>query len=99
MVKPQGTVLLLEHVRPRNPVLGLLTDMFTPLIRWLLCPELNRRTERNVDAAGLAITAVRREGVWREIQARPVPDENVPARGFGALVAKVDGGSLLGSTT
>lgn len=76
VVKPRGTVLLLEHVRPRNPVLGLLADMLSSITRRLFGPELNRRTERNVEAAGLVITAVRREGVWREIEARQVPDEN-----------------------
>jgi len=71
VVAPEGRVLLLEHVRPRNPVLGLLADLISPLTRRLFGPEINRRTERHVQAAGLEIVSVHREGIWREIQARP----------------------------
>jgi ubiquinone/menaquinone biosynthesis C-methylase UbiE len=71
VTKPEGRVLLLEHVRPRNRVLGALADLVSPLTRRLFGPEVNRHTERNVEAAGLEIVSVRREGVWREIEARP----------------------------
>lgn len=71
VVRPDGRVLLLEHVRPRNRVLGALADLISPLTRRLFGPEVNRRTERNVEAAGLEIVTVRRAGVWREIEARP----------------------------
>jgi ubiquinone/menaquinone biosynthesis C-methylase UbiE len=71
VVGPDGRVLLLEHVRPRNRVLGALADLISPLTRRLFGPEVNRRTERNVEAAGLEIVSLRREGVWREIEARP----------------------------
>ena len=30
VVRPRGQVLLYEHVRPRNPVLGRLTDLVSP---------------------------------------------------------------------
>jgi ubiquinone/menaquinone biosynthesis C-methylase UbiE len=70
VVRPGGEVRLLEHVRPRNPLLGKLFDLVTPLTRRLMGPEINRRTEENVAAAGLAIEAVRRDGIWREIVAR-----------------------------
>ena len=71
VVRPQGRILLLEHVRPRNPVLGLLADLISPLSRRLVGPEVNRRTEHNVAAAGLEIVSVRRAGIWRELEARP----------------------------
>ena len=74
VVAPEGRVLLLEHVRPRNPVLGLLADLLSPLTRRLFGPEINRRTEHHVQAAGLELVSVRREGVWREIEARPSAD-------------------------
>lgn len=70
VVKPEGEVRLLEHVRPRSPVLGKLFDWLTPLTRRLMGPEVNRRTEANVQAAGLQIVEVRRDGIWREIVAR-----------------------------
>jgi hypothetical protein len=71
VTKSEGRVLLLEHVRPRNRLLGALADLVSPLTRRLFGPEVNRDTERNVEAAGLEIVSVRSEGVWREIDARP----------------------------
>lgn len=71
VVRPDGQVLLLEHVRPRNPLLGWLADRVAPLIARLMGPEINRRTEDNVAAAGLHIAEIRRWGIWREIHARP----------------------------
>jgi ubiquinone/menaquinone biosynthesis C-methylase UbiE len=74
VVKPAGEVRLLEHVRPRNAVLGKLFDWLSPVTRRLFGPEINRRTEANVEAAGLEIVEVRRDGIWREIVARPAKD-------------------------
>jgi len=71
VVAPEGRVLLLEHVRPRNRVLGWIFDRLTPLVSRVFGPEINRRTEENVEAAGLEIVDVRRSGIWREITARP----------------------------
>lgn len=73
VVKPDGQVLALEHVRPRNPLLGWLADRLSPVTRRLIGPEINRRTEENFAAAGLEIVDVRREGIWREIVARRPP--------------------------
>lgn len=70
VVRADGEIRLLEHVRPSNPVLGRLFDWLSPLTRRLMGPELNRPTERNVVEAGLRVTAVRRKGIWREIVAR-----------------------------
>ncbi|HET8681982.1 MAG TPA: class I SAM-dependent methyltransferase [Micromonosporaceae bacterium] len=73
VLRPTGQVLLYEHVRPLNPVLGTLTDLLSPLTRRLMGPALNRRTEDNVAAAGLTMTGVHRRGVWREIVATRRP--------------------------
>lgn len=69
VVKPDGRVLLLEHVRPRTPPLGWLFDVLSPLTRRLFGPSINRRTEDNITATGLGIAEVRRDGIWREITA------------------------------
>jgi ubiquinone/menaquinone biosynthesis C-methylase UbiE len=69
VLRPGGELLLVEHVRPRNPLLGKLFDLLTPLTRTLMGPEINRRTEENVSAAGLRIEQLRRQGIWREIVA------------------------------
>jgi len=73
VVRPDGEVLLLEHVRPRTAVFGWLADRLSPVTRRLFGPEINRRTENNVVAAGLRIVDVRRRGVWREIVAHKAP--------------------------
>lgn len=71
VVKPGGEVRLLEHVRPENPVFGKIFDWLSPLTRRLFGPEINRRTEENVRKAGLEILEIRRDGIWREMIARP----------------------------
>ncbi len=71
VLKPEGKILLLEHERPRGRVMGWMADRLTPLVRRLIGPEINRRTEENVGKAGLEIVEVHRSGVWREIVARP----------------------------
>ncbi len=77
VVRPDGHVRLLEHVRPRTRLLGWLADKLTPLTQRLIGPAINRRTEDNVRAAGLEIVDLRRQGVWREIVARPrAPEES-----------------------
>ena len=71
VVRPEGRVLLVEHVRPTNPVLGAVADVASVLTTRLMGPAMNRRTEDNVRAAGLEMLELRAEGIWREIVARP----------------------------
>jgi ubiquinone/menaquinone biosynthesis C-methylase UbiE len=73
VTKPNGRILLLEHVRPRNRVGGWLADVATILTRRIFGFNANRRTEKNVRAAGLVLTEVEREGIWRTIVAVPPP--------------------------
>ncbi len=75
VVRPDGQILLLEHVRPTSRVFGWLFDRLTPLTRRLLGPDINRRTEHNVTSAGLSIDEVRRLSIWREIVATPLPSD------------------------
>lgn len=83
VVRRDGRVLLLEHVRPRNRLLGWFFDRLSPLTRRLFGPEINRRTEDNVAAAGLRIVELRRDGIWREISAVPdaAPTSTGPSTG------------------
>lgn len=71
VVRPDGQVRLLEHVRPRTRLLGWLADRLSPLTQRLVGPALNRQTEDNARASGLDLVEVRRHGIWREIWARP----------------------------
>ncbi len=71
VVRPDGRILLLEHVRPRTEFLGRLADLATVGTRRIFGFRANRRTEANVAAAGLEIIEVQRSGIWRTIVARP----------------------------
>lgn len=71
VVRPDGRVLLLEHVRPRNRILGRFSDVVSIFTRRIFGFRTNRRTEENVAAASLEIIEVTRNGVWRQIVARP----------------------------
>lgn len=71
VVRPDGRILLLEHVRPTNRLLGRIADAVSVLTRRVFGFRANRRTEENVATAGLEIIEVTRNGVWRQIVARP----------------------------
>lgn len=71
VTRRDGQVLLYEHVRPTNRLLGRLADWVSPWTRRTFGPELNRHTESNVVVAGLKITEIRPTGIWREIVATP----------------------------
>jgi len=71
VTKPEGRILLLEHVRPRHRFLGWLADLATVFTRRVFGFRANRRTEENLAAAGLDTSDIRREGIWREVIAHP----------------------------
>lgn len=71
VTRRDGQILLYEHVRPRNRLLGRLADWASPWTRRAFGPELNRQTESNAVAAGLKIIESRPSGIWREIVATP----------------------------
>ncbi|MCI2425691.1 methyltransferase domain-containing protein [Candidatus Acetothermia bacterium] len=58
VTKSEGDILLLEHVRPENPCLGRLFDLFNPLIVRLFGCNINRRTLLNIERVGLEIERV-----------------------------------------
>ncbi len=53
--KPTGRLLLLEHVRPGNSLLGSLFDLLNPLVVRLIGANINRRTVDNIRQAGWRI--------------------------------------------
>lgn len=52
--KPDGKIVMIEHVRSEKKVLGLVMDIFNPLIVNLYGANINRRTVENVRKAGFA---------------------------------------------
>ncbi|MDF1499773.1 MAG: class I SAM-dependent methyltransferase [Anaerolineales bacterium] len=73
VVKPTGHIVLMEHVRSPNPVLGKLMDVLNPIIRSLMGPNINRNTVANVNSAGLDVVEVEnldRGGIFKIIHAQ-----------------------------
>ncbi|HLO14546.1 MAG TPA: methyltransferase domain-containing protein [Anaerolineales bacterium] len=58
VVRSDGQILLLEHVRIDRPVIGSLMDALAPLIVRINGANINRRTVENVRIAGLEIEHV-----------------------------------------
>jgi ubiquinone/menaquinone biosynthesis C-methylase UbiE len=74
VVKPEGEILLLEHVRINEPVIGSLMDLLNPLVVRMMGANINRRTVENVQRAGLTVERVEElapGGLVKLIIARP----------------------------
>ena len=55
--KPEGRLLLLEHMRPRNVAMGFLFDVLNPMIVRMTGANINRKTINNIRVAGWQIRA------------------------------------------
>lgn len=64
VLRPGGELLMFEHVRSRNPLLGLTLDLMTLWTRFL-GTEMNRDTVGNALTAGFRITRI--ESVYLDI--------------------------------
>lgn len=71
--KPGGRLLLLEHMRPGNPILGFLFDMLNPIVVRVMGANINRRTIENIRMAGWKIIEEERlsSDIVRWIEAEP----------------------------
>lgn len=52
--KPGGKIIMLEHVRSENKILGILMDLFNPVTVNLYGANINRRTVDNIKLAGFS---------------------------------------------
>lgn len=50
--KPDGKIIMIEHVRSEKKVLGLIMDILNPLTVNLYGANINRRTVENIEMAG-----------------------------------------------
>lgn len=53
--KPEGRLLLLEHMRPGNAALGFFFDALNPMVVRMMGANINRRTIDNIRTAGWQI--------------------------------------------
>ncbi|NOX36787.1 MAG: methyltransferase domain-containing protein [Calditrichaeota bacterium] len=65
VLKPGGTALFLEHVRPESPLPGKVFDMLNPLIVRMMGANINRRTVENIRKAGFEIE--KEWNLWKDI--------------------------------
>ncbi len=68
VVKPNGRILLLDHVRIDRPVIGRMMDLLNPIIVRLWGANVNRRTVENVKQAGLEIQDVQDLGPMKMVK-------------------------------
>lgn len=75
VLRPNGELSLLEHVRAQNPLGGKAMDLLNPLWVRLFGANINRRTIENVDQAGLIVRDVQTfaPGILKLIGGRPSP--------------------------
>ena len=59
VVKPGGSIRLLEYVRPRGAVRRVVARLWEPWMAWAYGAGFDRRTEEHVPAAGLQVAASR----------------------------------------
>lgn len=50
--KPDGKLILLEHMRPENRVMGLFFDLLNPIVVRMMGANINRKTMENLRKAG-----------------------------------------------
>lgn len=55
VVKPNGKILMLEHMRSENSFVGFMLDLFNPLTVRMVGTNINRRTINNIEKAGLIV--------------------------------------------
>lgn len=56
VLKPGGRILMLEHMRSEQPVIGGLMDLVNPLVVRVWGANINRKTMDNIEKAGLKVT-------------------------------------------
>ena len=74
--KTDGRLLLIEHMRPGNPALGLFFDLINHMVVRMMGANINRRTIENIQRAGWRIQVEEHlsSDIVRWIEAQPVGD-------------------------
>ncbi len=56
VLKKDGKIIMLEHVRSKNKLVALWQDIHNPLTKFLFGFNINRDTKQNIHKAGLILT-------------------------------------------
>ncbi|MDQ0219983.1 class I SAM-dependent methyltransferase [Peribacillus cavernae] len=72
--KPEGKILMLEHMRSGNPMLGGVMDLLNPLTVRLWGANINRKTLENIEKANLTIKEMENlmGTIMRKIEIQPI---------------------------
>jgi ubiquinone/menaquinone biosynthesis C-methylase UbiE len=70
VLRPDGKMLMLEHVRSEKLLTGPLMDLLNPLPLYIYGANINRRTLENLRAAGF--TRIEEGNLWADIMKRIV---------------------------
>jgi ubiquinone/menaquinone biosynthesis C-methylase UbiE len=71
--KPDGRLLLMEHMRPGNSLLGMIFDILNPMVVRMMGANINRRTMDNIRSAGWEVVYEEKllSDIVRLIEAKP----------------------------
>ena len=72
--KPEGRLLLLEHMQPGNFILKIIFDLFNPMVVRMVGANINRKTVDNIRLAGWQIRVEENlsSDIVRWIEAQPL---------------------------
>ena len=56
--KPDGQIILLEHVRSEHPLMGLVMDIVNPISLYVIGSNINRKTLENIKTAGIQVRSM-----------------------------------------
>ncbi|HVB55968.1 MAG TPA: class I SAM-dependent methyltransferase [Candidatus Acidoferrales bacterium] len=73
VVKPKGTIRLLEYTRPHRGIRRVVTKLWEPWVHWAYGASFDRRTEQHIPDAGLTLIGARFvvDDLIRLIEAKP----------------------------
>jgi len=59
MLKPNGRILLLEHMRAEDNLAGRVMDILNPMVVRMMGANINRHTVENIQKSGLVIETIK----------------------------------------